>query len=322
MEKYSKYDVSIIVPVYNSSNYIEKCLRSLFEQDYESIEYIFVNDCSTDNSLTIIENILLEYPNRKNNTTIINNINNIGSSQSREIGLNIAKGDYILFFDSDDWTETNMVSRLFKLVRKYNYDIIVSDYYINSTKEEVYFSQFVSSNKSENLENILLGNLKSYLPNKLIKRNLFIDNNIVFPKFNLLEDKLVMTKLFFYSDLVGYDNTAFLHYRQNESSLTHKINHKSIEDLKMYSVEVDSFLKEKNIFNKYRRFFYAGILSCVLGMLPNYKYEKYINYICKEADSSQYLALLDMSNYKKLVYKLTFYKLGFIVDFLKYFTKK
>ncbi|WP_258523755.1 glycosyltransferase family 2 protein [Campylobacter hyointestinalis] len=93
-----KYDVSIIVPVYNVENFIEKCATSLMKQDYESIEFIFVNDCTPDKSMEVLQQTLNKYPNRKDDVKIIKNQQNSGSSITRQNGLNIANGEYITFF--------------------------------------------------------------------------------------------------------------------------------------------------------------------------------------------------------------------------------
>ncbi len=102
------YDVSIIVPIYNVEKFIAKCAITLMEQDYKNIEYIFVNDCTPDNSMQVLSDTLTKYPNRKDDIKIINNAQNSGSSITRKNGLDIANGEYILFIDSDDWVELNM----------------------------------------------------------------------------------------------------------------------------------------------------------------------------------------------------------------------
>ena len=81
------YDVSIVVPVYNVEKFIEKCTITLMEQDYQNIEYIFVNDCTPDNSMQVLSDTLTKYPNRKDDIKIINNRQNIGSIITRKNGL-------------------------------------------------------------------------------------------------------------------------------------------------------------------------------------------------------------------------------------------
>ena len=95
------HKISIIVPIYNVEQYIERCARSLFEQTYDDIEYVFVDDCSPDNSLNILYEVLNDYPHRISNVKIIRHIENKGLTAARNSGLEVATGDYIAHCDSD-----------------------------------------------------------------------------------------------------------------------------------------------------------------------------------------------------------------------------
>ena len=92
--------ISVIVPVYNAERYIANCLRSLFEQTLDDIEYIFVDDASTDSSILIIRSILELYPLRQDHVVIIRNSVNKGPSYSRNRALEVCTGEYIAFCDS------------------------------------------------------------------------------------------------------------------------------------------------------------------------------------------------------------------------------
>jgi glycosyltransferase involved in cell wall biosynthesis len=93
---YKTYKVSILVPVYGVENYIERCARSLFEQTYENIEFVFVDDCSPDNSIQELEKIIKNYPNRKGQIKIIHHEKNIGLSGARHTAINNATGDFVI----------------------------------------------------------------------------------------------------------------------------------------------------------------------------------------------------------------------------------
>ena len=121
------YDVSIIVPIYNVEKYIEKCATTLLEQDYNNIEYIFVNDCTPDSSMKILKDIIERYPNRKDDIKIINNIKNSGSSLTRKYGLDASNGKYVLFVDSDDWINIDMVSKMYNAAESNDADIVCCD---------------------------------------------------------------------------------------------------------------------------------------------------------------------------------------------------
>ena len=94
--------VSIIVPIYGVEHFIERCARSLFEQTLDGIEFIFVNDSTPDNSISILLRVLEDYPNRQNQVRIVQHEVNKGLPFARQTGIRLAKGEYIAHCDSDD----------------------------------------------------------------------------------------------------------------------------------------------------------------------------------------------------------------------------
>ncbi|MBD9273608.1 MAG: glycosyltransferase family 2 protein [Prevotella sp.] len=104
--------VSILTPVYGVEKYIEQCARSLFGQSYAQIEYIFVDDCTPDRSISILESLIQEYPERASQIRIIHHEKNRGVGAARQDALMAAHGDYIMFVDSDDFLPENAVEKL------------------------------------------------------------------------------------------------------------------------------------------------------------------------------------------------------------------
>ena len=104
--------VSYIIPVYNVSDYIEKSVRSLLGQSHNNIEYIFINDCSSDDSEIKLRRIIEEFPERRNKIKVITNEQNLGSATTRNIGLDMARGKYVMFADSDDWISCDYVESM------------------------------------------------------------------------------------------------------------------------------------------------------------------------------------------------------------------
>ena len=125
-----KYDVSILVPVYNVSDFIERCLHTLFRQTYPNIQYIFVDDCSPDRSVEIIQDVLKDYPQRKDDVKIIKHEKNRGLAAARNTGLENAEGDFILNIDSDDFIELDMVELMFGKTKEEEDNIVVCDFNI------------------------------------------------------------------------------------------------------------------------------------------------------------------------------------------------
>ncbi|MCS2388759.1 glycosyltransferase family 2 protein [Bacteroides thetaiotaomicron] len=106
--------VSVIVPIYGVEPYIEKCARSLFEQSLENMEFIFVNDCTPDKSVEILRQVIEDYPRRYLQIQIIEHEENRGLAMARNSGLLIAKGEYIIHCDSDDWVELDMYEEMYE----------------------------------------------------------------------------------------------------------------------------------------------------------------------------------------------------------------
>lgn len=113
--------VSIVVPVYNTAKYLPQCLNSIFRQNYRNIEIICINDCSTDNS----KSVLYKYEPNHSNLKIINKTNNEGVDRARFDGIKIANGDYITFIDSDDWFyDESVISHMISKMKEFNVDYV------------------------------------------------------------------------------------------------------------------------------------------------------------------------------------------------------
>lgn len=162
--------VSVIIPIFKTEKFIERCVRSLMEQTLDSIEYIFVNDCTPDKSVEIIERVVEDYPHRKSFIKIISHEKNRGSASTRNTGLRAATGNYIIYCDSDDWIDTNAYELMYLKAIETNADIVVSDYY----KDYPNFSQVQKQDYPEDsincIQEMLRGHLHCATWNKLIKK--------------------------------------------------------------------------------------------------------------------------------------------------------
>ena len=106
--------VSVIVPIYKAERTIERCAESLLEQTLKELEFIFINDCTPDKSMILLRKTIEKYPKRKKQVRIIDLKKNQGIANVRRNGIEHAKGDYILFVDSDDWVEKDCVMIILK----------------------------------------------------------------------------------------------------------------------------------------------------------------------------------------------------------------
>lgn len=265
------YKISVIVPVYNTEKYITKCLRSLLEQSFSDYEIIIVNDASPDNSIDTINNLLLEYPHKKDIITIYNHPYNLGVATARNTGLKYAKGEYLIYIDSDDYVELDMLEKMYYKAKENDADIIVADYLDTFENRERYVCQKIPSSKEECIEWLLLGLLHGSNSNKLVKHSLFKSNNLQYiPYLNMYEDLIMSIKLFFYATNIGYINKAFLHYVQyNNNSYTKNITQKCLDNIISACKVIGCFLKEKSIINKYKEAWMYFLIKNKVKILLN-----------------------------------------------------
>ena len=251
--------LSVIIPIYGVEERIEKCAISLFEQTFQEIEYIFVNDCTPDNSIFILNKIIEKYPKRKENIILINHQQNKGVSAARLTGLNIATGEYIIHCDSDDWVEPNMYELMINKAKEEKADIVCAGlFYDNGEKVSIdTFSSHISSmTKMDYLSKIPLGGKYSSLCNKLIKRELYFSNN-VFPiqGISMWEDMVVTYRLVYYSKKISIIPTPLYHYihKNNSISSPQTYNENNVKQQIECAQFIENFFKNKEI-NEYKKY--------------------------------------------------------------------
>jgi len=279
--------VSIIVPIYGVEKYIERCARSIFEQIYENLEIIFVNDCTPDNSIEILNNVIEEYPNRKSQTQIINHDQNKGLAGARLTGLKASTGYYIQNIDSDDYLDKNMIDEMVIIAEKENADITICDFmniYPNQTK---HLHVNPSLNPHILLQQVLTGEVHSSVCNKLIKHSLYFDNNI-FPieGLNMREDLSVMFRLLYFAEKIAYISKPFYNYiltnttsyTATKMSLAHQKN--VFELIRLMQSFFDTNLDTKE-FQQAFKFFKAGII-CSIALYGDLKYYKQEAFLFKD----------------------------------------
>lgn len=247
--------VSVIVPVYNVENYIEKCLNTLVNQTIQDIEIIIVNDGSTDNSKNVIEKFIKKYPEK----IVYLEKENGGLSDARNYGLPYAKGEYIAFLDSDDYVELDMYERMYEVAKKENSDIVECDFiweYPNKQKQDI--------GKIYNGKHEMLEKVRVVAWNKLIKRQILNDTQILFPKGYRYEDVEFTYKLIPYLNKVSFLKKPCIHYVQRENSISNSQNERTREIFNVLD-NVINFYKEKNFYDEYKEeleYVYTRYLLC------------------------------------------------------------
>ena len=222
-------NLSIIIPAYNAEQYIRSCLNSILQNSKESLsktEIIVINDGSTDNTLKILESYN-QYKNIKIHTT-----KNQGVSAARNLGISLAKGEWVTFIDADDVVNSNF-SKVVSLVEDSKSSFIIfSNYDIKTTDKKILTTQTLQSSM--------------YLSgpwSKIYNRQFLVKHKILFEKDILMgEDMLFNLEVIQNSDAIESYKMGFYNYRQNNSSATRRFNQKIIESDKKFYKKLEKIL--------------------------------------------------------------------------------
>ena len=248
--------VSILVPFYKVEKYVGRCVESLFTQTYKNIEYVFVNDCSPDKSMEIINGMIDKYD-VSSQCKIISHDKNLGICQSRNDCLDNATGDYILFIDSDDYIDQDMVELLVEAAQKGNADVSGCGYTEEYDDRSINIPQMYTNDYYEMLKAITVLTIKGVMWKLLIKRSVIEANHIRFmPEKNMVDDYLFCCQVFYYSRRFTGVNKCMYHYIQfnpnNYSQRTiFNINHQA-EAIR----ETEKFYKEKGVYDVVKKELY------------------------------------------------------------------
>lgn len=245
----SNIKISVIIPVYNTQDYVEKCVNSILNQSLKDIEIILINDGSTDGSLEKLKKY------EKDKRVMIINKKNEGVSVARNIGLEKAIGEYIYFIDADDYLQNNTVlEKIYLNSKNNNLDILIFDYYRESKGKKEYIRNFDLKNdkfleKNQVLMDLMKEKFWGSIWNKLIRRELFLKNNIEFFKnLSLREDLLVVIKLVFFADKIGKLNEALYNYVQHDLQSMKKMNRiDGFNNDFVYIMELENFIRRNHI---------------------------------------------------------------------------
>ncbi len=243
--------VSILIPVYGVEKYIERCARSVFEQTYENLDIVFVDDCTPDNSITILKRVIIEYPQRSNQIRIIPHKQNCGIAATRNTLVAAAKGEFIVHVDSDDWMELDAVELLIRRQQETNADIVTAKaYWYQKDKIVDYADGGMSDNKEEVIKGLLELRFSHTLWRRLIRASLYREHSITYCEgVNIDEDLQVVIPLFYFSNSVSYVDAYTYHYwNVDDTSLTLSyLNDYNLQDMSEKSVKmIIDFLKNKN----------------------------------------------------------------------------
>ena len=217
--------VSIIVAAYNVQAYIADCVKSLSQQTYNNIEIICIDDCSSDSTGKLLDEMCTE-----KRYTVVHNQQNLGVSETRNIGLALAKGKWICFVDGDDYTPCTMIETLLDQAEKGNVDVVIGDYFCDNGAE-IYVEEFYDIEKeivtNEKLQIDAILGIKGLRTSvgvpwgKLYRRELIIKHGISFvPGLKRMQDLIFNLYVFQMAELVQVVNSPVYIYRLRSDSAT------------------------------------------------------------------------------------------------------
>ena len=243
-------ELSIIVPIYNVEDYLEECLKSLYNIKNIKLEIILVNDGSKDNSFKIMEKFKEIYPEK----TVLINKENGGLSSARNAGMKAAVGEYISFIDSDDFIDVGEFEKFFKEGQKDKLDVMVGNmrYYTpEKTGDSLFRSDIIKNSGIVNGIDFfwnLFQKPKCFreeVVDDIYKREFLVKNNIWFNENIVHEDSEFTPLVYLKAEKVKYIDRAFYFYRQRTGSIMNKVSEKSIVSLE--SICEKFFIECKNL---------------------------------------------------------------------------
>lgn len=241
-------EISVCIPVYNVEPYIAQCLESVLNQTIiDKAEVIIIDDCTPDNSISLVKKIVEKYPKYNNIVRVIKHEKNKGLAAARNTGLQNAKGKYIIQVDSDDWLEPNYLEELYKAAEENEADISGCDYYLELADKTLTVREDLSKSSSDCLKYIITI-CQGIIWTKLVRKDLFTKNNITWVEgLDMGEDLLICSKLFAHAKKVVNVDKSLYHYRKtNPNSFCNdaKKNQYKFESLVKVTENVIEYLKK------------------------------------------------------------------------------
>lgn len=307
--------ISIIVPVYNVKEFLNKCLISIISQTYRSIEIILVDDGSTDESGLICD----MYKEKDKRIQVIHKKNG-GLSDARNMGLHIAKGEYVMFIDSDDYLNIHMVEELYCSIVELKADVAICGFKrVENDNINIYEKPGITQHKVISGRQVIVdiysgkGENTTFVAwNKIYKRELFVNNGIEYPFGRIYEDTFTTYKLLYHASKVAITEACMYYYRIRQGSIINtKITRKKcIDAIDSNTIAVADFEKWNDTQLMSMAFNYAcrsAIIeytkaSQIIDICDREYCKKYILFYYKR-DWNHYAKKSELSIRKVIVYK-------------------
>lgn len=276
--------ISVVIPVYNTAEYLSRCLDSILSQTFSDFEIVLIDDGSKDASGEICD----EYAKNDRRIRVFHK-DNQGVSVARNFGLEKAQGEWVIFIDSDDWIDMNMLGRMHDKAVWENSDLVYGDMNVvyKDHTDVLHIAKYESC-KEQMLNNFIQSSF-STIVGMLVKRSLYDMNDIRFPVgIGYCEDFYVAVRLMLYSHTISYIPTPYYCYnRQNESSATLNYSPAHYSMVQWVFVDTIDFFKRKGQYESYAKSLCWRLLNSEQELVLDRK--TYHNFLITHPDSHKYI---------------------------------
>lgn len=274
---------SVVVPIYNVKNYLDECIEGIIRQSFKGYEIILVDDGSTDGSAEACD----EWKNKYDLIKVIHKPNG-GLSDARNVGVNQAEGEYLVFLDSDDyWNDDLFLEKIHDMTHMSNPDLVVFGY--KKVLDEKELSIYTPRSESKTIEELVLaGEFNICAWDKIVRRELISSNNITFRKGVFSEDMEWCSLLYKYVESVTVLSESPHSYRQRNGSITKRISEKNISDVvhnfeRCLQIKEELSQKKRNVFDYYLAK-NISMLMIALSQLNKESQKKYYSFVKKNVE--------------------------------------
>lgn len=248
---YDNPKVSILVPVYGVERYIARCAESLFRQTYKDIEYIFVNDCTKDGSIAVLEATMRKFPERASQVRIINHEKNRGLAAARNTAVAAATGDFVMHVDSDDYVDKHIVEKAVEKQKERDADIVSC----NAKKMRAEYVEPMNHrhypSAKEQCLDVLRRKGQVCIWGRLIRLSLYSEHGITVEEgVNMGEDYQVISRLIYYAQKTDVVDDCLYYYDcTNETSYSNKFTlEKNRQSWRSFDIVKDFFVSVGSLY--------------------------------------------------------------------------
>lgn len=254
-------EISVIVPIYNTEQYLERCLRSVMKQSFQDIEILCVDDCSPDQSVAIVERLARE----DSRIRLLRHKENLGLGGARNTGIRAAQAPYLASVDSDDRMHPDMLANLRRVAKNKAADVVVCGYArVNNNGDilrETTFKNKTITNSNNNIDIFSVANPAFW--NKLWRKSLYADNSIFFPNHVFYQDLATTPRVMHFAKKICFMDDVLYYYNVRAESATHSYSAKHIMDhITVFDI-LYNFLIENDLFNIYHKKFVRRFDSAI-----------------------------------------------------------